>query len=302
MDTKVGFIGLGFMGSKMAKNIMKKGFPLVCYDLREEAMNLLVKEGAEAATSAAEVARKTEVIITMLPATKEVEQVALGPGGIIEGIRPHSVYINMSTSSPLLTRKIAEIFKAKGADVIGAPVSGAPKAESGTMTIIAGGDPKVLERCRPILQTMGSNIFLAGGVGAGETVKIVNNLLVGVFVNAISEALVLGVKAGLDPDTLVEILEKSGGNSNVLQRHMKQHALQADFGEGRFSVDYMKKDLELALDLGKDLNVPTLFGSLANQMYEFARAKGKAANYHPVVISVWEDLVGVKVRSKGVKD
>lgn len=297
MET-VGFIGLGFMGSKMAKNVMKK-FPLVIYDIRPEALEALEKEGAKRASSPAEVARKSDVVITMLPATREVEQVVLGMQGVVEGIRRGSIYINMSTSSPLLTRKIAEIFKAKGVDVLGAPVAGAPKAEAGMMTIMVGGDADVFERCRPVLQCMGNNVFRVGDIGAGETMKLVNNLLIGVFVNVISEALVLGVKAGVSADTLVEVLGTTAANSGVLQRHFKQHALIGDFGEGRFSVDYMKKDMELALELGRDIKVPMIFGSLANQMYEFARAKGKAPNYHPVVINVLEDLTGVKVRLKG---
>jgi len=167
---------------------------------------------------------------------------------------------------------------------------------------MAGGDEKVFERCLPILECMGSNIFRIGDVGSGETVKIVNNMLVGTFVTAVSEALVLGVKAGVDPETLVEVLQKCGSNCNVLSRQIQQHTMKGDFGEGRFSVDYMKKDIELAMDLGKDLMVPTMFGSLANQMFEFARAQGNAANYNPVVITVWEDLVGVKVRNKDVKE
>jgi 3-hydroxyisobutyrate dehydrogenase-like beta-hydroxyacid dehydrogenase len=302
MKNKVGFIGLGFMGSKMARNILKRDFHLICYDIRQEAVEKLVREGAEPAHSPMEVAKKSEVVITMLPATQEVEKVVLGTDGIIEGIKKKSVYINMSTSSPWLTKKIAEIFKSKNVDVLGAPVFGAPKAESGEMTIVVGGELKVFNRCRTILECMGKNIFWVGEVGAGEIVKIVNNLLVGVFVNAISEALVLGVKAGVNPDTLMEVFGKTGANSNVLQRHMKQHALQGDFGEGRFSVDYMIKDLKLALNLGGSLNVPMVFGSLANQMYEFARAKGRRANYHPVVLTVLEDIVGVKVRSKKVSD
>jgi len=169
----------------------------------------------------------------------------------------------------------------------------------GAVSIIVGGKAEVLERCRPVLEALGE-VRLVGDVGAGETVKIVNNLLLGVFVPATAEALVLGVKAGIHPDTLVEAVENGVGDSHALRKHFKQHVLKGDFSEkGLFSVDYIRKDLDLALELADDLKVPLIFGGLASQLYQFACAKGRSANYRPVIVTLLEELVGVKVRSKG---
>jgi len=297
MNTKVGLIGLGAMGGSMARRLMENGFNLVVYDISRELVNTFSQSAA--AASPADVAKRSEVIITSLPGTREVKQVALGEDGIIEGIQPGAVYINMSTSSPTATKEIAEAFSKKQAEVLGAPVSGGPsKVEAGALSIMVGGKAEVLERCRPVLETLGE-VRLVGDVGAGEAVKIVDNLLLGIFVPATAEALVLGVRAGIDPDTLVEAIENGVGDSHALRKHFKQHVLKGDFGEeGLFSVDYIRKDLGLALELGDELKVPLIFGGLASQLYQCARSKGRASNYHPVIVTLLEELVGVKVRGK----
>jgi 3-hydroxyisobutyrate dehydrogenase len=286
------------MGGSMARRLIKNSFNLVVYDISRELVKSF-SQSAAIANSPADVANRSQIIITSLPGTKEVRNVALGENGIIERIKPGAVYINMSTSSPTVTKEIAEAFSKKQADVLGAPVNGGPsKVESGTLDIVAGGKTEVLERCRPILDTLGK-VRLVGDVGAGEAVKIINNLLLGIFVPATAEALVLGVKAGIDPDTLVEAIENGVGDSHALRKHFKQHVLKGDFSEkGLFSVDYIRKDLDLALELGDDLKVPLIFGGLASQLYQFACSKGRASNYHPVIITLLEELVGVKVRGK----
>ena len=297
MNTKVGLIGLGAMGGAMARRLMEKGFDLVIFDISRELVDTFSK-GASAAISPADVARKSAVVITSLPGTREVKKAALGEDGIIEGIQPGAVYINMSTSSPTATQTIAEAFGKKRAEVLGAPVNGGPsKALAGALSIMVGGKAEVLERCRPVLESLGE-VRLVGGVGAGETVKIVNNLLLGILVPATAEALVLGVKAGIDPDILVDAVENGVGDSHALRKHFKQHVLKGDFREGLFSVDYIRKDLDLALELGEDLKVPLIFGGLASQLYQSVRAKGRASHYHPVVVTLLEELVGVKVRGK----
>lgn len=294
MDEKVGIVGLGAMGGAMARRLIERGFDLVVHDTRPERMEAV---SAAAADSPAEVASGSGIVITSLPGSREVELVALGDQGILEGIQPGSVYINMSTSSPKTTRRIAELFDAKQADVLGAPVNGGPaKAEAGELAIVVGGRSVVLERCRSVLESLGE-VRLVGDVGAGEIVKIINNLLLGVIVPATAEALVLGIKAGVDPDTLVDAIENGVGDSHALRKHFKQHVLKGDFREDLFSVDMMRKDLDLALELGNDEKVPLLFGGLSSQVYQGARAADRASNYHPVIVTLLEELIGVEVRS-----
>jgi 3-hydroxyisobutyrate dehydrogenase-like beta-hydroxyacid dehydrogenase len=274
------------MGGSFARRLAERGFDLVVHDARPE----VVGSGGRAApaNSPADVAARADIIITALPGSREVEQVALGEEGIIHGLRPGTAYVNMSTCSH------------HQVDVLGAPVNGGPTmALAGKLAIVVGGSTEALERCRPVLEALGQ-IRHVGGVGAGETVKIINNLLLGVMVPATAEALVLGVKAGIDPDALVDAIENGVGDNHALRKHFKQHELKGDFSENDlFSDDFMRKDLDLALDLGNDLKVPLLFGGLANQVYQGARAAGRADNYHPVIVTLLEELVGVEVRSKG---
>jgi 3-hydroxyisobutyrate dehydrogenase-like beta-hydroxyacid dehydrogenase len=238
-------------------------------------------------------------VLAFLPYSRQVELVAIGQNGVIEGARPGSVFVNMSTSSPSTTKKIAEVLAAKQVDVIGAPMNGGPHlALAGKLALVVGGKADVVETCRPVLESLGE-IRHVGDVGAGETVKIINNLLLAVCTTANAEALVLGVKAGIDPDKLVDAIVNGVGSNHAMRKQYQQHVLKGDFSENDlFSVDFMRKDLALALELGNELKVPLTFGALADQMYQAVRAKGKAANYHPVVVTLLEELVGVQVRSR----
>jgi 2-hydroxymethylglutarate dehydrogenase len=299
MIKKVGFIGLGAMGKPMATNLLKKGFPLTVFDIRKDPLEELVSLGAKPAGSPKEVAEVSDVIITMLPSSPDVEAVILGKEGVMEGIREGSIVIDMSTISPTTTKKVGNVLSGKGVWVIDAPVARTVKAAvEGKLAIFVGGDGEIFEECRPILEAMGSDIYHVGGLGCGEVVKIVNNLMLATFVSAISEGMVLGVKAGVEPDILLEALSKGSANSFALQNHIKNFAMKGDFREGFFSVDYILKDLGIALDMGKEFQVPLLLGSLANQLYQSVRAKGKGKNYYPVIITMLEDLTGVQVRSK----
>ena len=296
---KVGFIGLGAMGGPMAKNLVKKGFPLTVFDIVAERMKPLKAAGAEAAASCKEVAEKCPVVITILPASAHVREALLGQGGVAEGIGRGSVLIDMSTIDPITTKDIARILGEKGAEMLDAPVArGVPAAVAGTLVIYVGGKKEVFDRHRPILAAMGTDIYHVGDIGSGEVVKIVNNLMVAVTTCALAEAMVLGVKAGVKPDILFEALSSGSGNSFVLQNHYKNNVMKGKFEEGVFPIDYMLKDLDLALSTGTKLRVPLHFAALSAQQYISAGASGESKKYHPAVIRPLEKLAGVEVRSE----
>lgn len=295
---RIGFIGLGAMGGPMAKNLVKKGFGLTVFDVVTEKMEPLKGVGAEGAASGKEVAEKCPIVITMLPSSPHVNEAVLGPKGIFEGVQKGSVLIDMSTIDPITTREIARILEEKGAEMLDAPVArGVPAAVAGTLVIYVGGEKEVFDRHREILAAMGTDIYHVGDIGTGEVVKIVNNLMVAVTTCALAEAMVLGVKAGVKPDILFEALSSGSGNSFVLQNHFKNNVMKGKFEEGVFPVDYMLKDLNLALSTGNQLRVPLHFAALSAQQYILAGASGESKKYHPAVIRPLEKLVGVEVRS-----
>jgi len=295
---RIGFIGLGAMGGPMAKNLVKKGFGLTVFDVVTEKMEPLKGVGAEGAASGKEVAEKCPIIITMLPSSPHVNEAVLGPKGIFEGVQKGSLLIDMSTIDPITTREIARILEEKGVEMLDAPVArGVPAAVAGTLVIYVGGEKEVFDRHREILAAMGTDIYHVGDIGTGEVVKIVNNLMVAVTTCALAEAMVLGVKAGVKPDILFEALSSGSGNSFVLQNHYKNNVMKDKFEEGVFPVDYMLKDLNLALSTGNQLRVPLHFAALSAQQYILAGASGESKKYHPAVIRPLEKLVGVKVRS-----
>jgi 3-hydroxyisobutyrate dehydrogenase len=296
---KIGFIGLGAMGRPMAKNLAKKGFSLTVFDLVADRMGPLKAAGTQTAASCREVAEKCPVVITMLPASVHVREAVLGKGGVAEGIRKGSILIDMSTIDPLTTREVAGILEGKEVEMLDAPVArGVPAAVAGTLVIYVGGKKEVFDRHRPILAAMGTDIYHVGDIGSGEVVKIVNNYMVAVTTCALAEAMVLGVKAGVKPDILFEALSSGSGNSFVLQNHYKNSVMKGKFEEGVFPVDYMLKDLDLALSTGTKLRIPLHFAALAAQQYISAGAQGESRKYHPAVIRPLEKLAGVEVRSE----
>ncbi len=295
---KIGFIGLGAMGGPMAKNLITKGFRLIVLDIIPERMEPLKAMGAEGALSCKEVAEKCPVVITMVPASAHVKEAVLGKQGVAEGIQKGSVLIDMSTIDPITTREIAKILAGKGAEMLDAPVArGVPAAVAGTLVIYVGGKKTVFDRYREILAAMGTDLYHVGDIGSGEVVKIVNNLMVGVTTCALAEAMVLGVRAGVKPDILFEALSSGSGNSFVLQNHYKNNVMKGKFEEGVFPVDYILKDLDLALSTGNQLRVPLHFAALSAQQYILAAASGESRKYHPAVIRPLEKLAGVEVRS-----
>jgi len=297
METKVGFIGLGAMGNPMARNLVKKGYPLHVFDIATEKMQPLLELGAEPGESAKHVAQKTDVVITMVPSSSHVKEAILGRGGVLDGVNKGSIVIDMSTIDPMTTREVAEALSREGVPMLDAPVARAvPAAVAGTLAIFVGGDRETFEKCQAVLGAMGTDIHYVGDSGAGEVVKIVNNLIVAIELAAVSEALVLGVKAGVNPEVLFKALSTGSANSFVLQNHIKNCTLKGKFERGVFPVDYVLKDLGLAMAVGAKYHVPLYFGAVATQAYELARAAGYSDRYGPVVIKPLEQLTGVEVR------
>lgn len=297
MSVKVGIIGLGAMGGNAAKRLAEVGFDLIVYDTREQQM--AEHAGAVPAKSIADLAAQSDVILVFLPYSKQVEEVALGEGGVIGSARPGTIFVNMSTISPSTTKRISEALAPSKIDVVGAPMNGGPHvARAGELALVVGGREEIVEKCRPVLEALGK-IGHVGDVGAGEMAKIVNNLILAICIMANTEALVLGTKFGVDPEKLVDSVIDGVGFNHGMRKHFKHHVLTENFSENDlFSVDYMRKDLALAFELGDELKVPLMFGRMADQMYQAARAAGKSAQYHPVVATVLEDLCDVKIRSK----
>lgn len=278
--TSIGFIGIGNMGLPMVTNLLKAGYRVQAYDVRQEAVDAAVGRGASALESAAEVARRVEVAITMLPNSPDVEAVYLGAKGIVEGARPGLVCIDMSTIDPATTRRVGERLAASGVSLLDAPVSGAvPRAVEGTLTIMVGGDAKLLESVRPILGAMGSNVIHVGPLGSGEVAKICNNLLAGVSMIALAEAFTIGMRAGVDPKVLHEVIRRSSGNCWSLEHNcpvpglVPSAASNKGFAAG-FMTDLMAKDLSLARGTARDLGATCFTGALAHELYALASRHG----------------------------
>ena len=294
---KIGFIGVGAMGKPMATNLLNAGYELAVYDINQEAVSELVALGAAAAASPAEAARGKDVVITMLPNAKIVAATMEGPGGVFAGAEPGTIIIDMSSVAPGDTRAMAAKAEKLGLAYLDAPVSGGVAgAAKGTLTIMVGGPEETVARVRAIFEVLGQKIYHVGPVGSGDAVKIVNNLLLGINMAAVAEALVLGVKCGLKPEVLYDIISVSSGSSYALQAKVPNFVLKGNFEPG-FAVDLQYKDLELAVQTGKELQVPLYLTNGAQQVYETSRAAGLGRKDISAVIQLWEKLVGVEVRS-----
>ncbi|MBP1925886.1 3-hydroxyisobutyrate dehydrogenase [Sedimentibacter acidaminivorans] len=295
---KIGFIGLGVMGKNMATNLIKKGYNLKVSDLNKDAVNELKEMGAEEGQSASEVASGSDIVFTSLPNSQIVEGVVTGKGGILEGAKEGTIYIDLSSITPKTIQNIAKKASEKGVKVLDAPVSGGlAGAQKGTLTIMVGGDEETFNKALPVLSCIGTKVSHVGDIGAGDTMKLVNNLLLGINMVAVSEALALGVKAGLKPEVMYDIISQSSGSSYALTAKYKNFIAKGNFTPG-FSTDLQYKDLQLAVDTAKDLKMPLLVGNVAQQMYEVARAKGLGTEDISAVIKVYEELGNIEVREE----
>jgi 3-hydroxyisobutyrate dehydrogenase len=297
MKPVIGFIGIGEMGKPMSQNLLKAGYPLVVYDLSEKAMEVVVQAGADKASSVRDLAERSSVVITMLPSSREVEAVLLGVGGVIESAKSGDIVIDMSSSYPTSTKMICEQLNTKGIRMLDAPVSGGVKgARESTLAIMVGGDERGYEECLPILQAMGQNIYNVGKIGAGHTLKALNNLCSACSLVITSEVLAVATKLGLSPDQVIEVLNTSSGRSWSSQFKFPTFVLNDKFNSG-FPIGLMNKDLEMATRLGRELNIPMFVGTMVHQLYSYGVAQGRGNDCHTAIVKLIEDWGGVKVRS-----
>jgi 3-hydroxyisobutyrate dehydrogenase-like beta-hydroxyacid dehydrogenase len=273
---KVGFIGLGAMGLPMAKRVVSAGYgTFTTVHRRRGPADELAAAGAHVVGSPADVARAADVVVTILPADRELKEVVLGPDGVLQGLAPGKVLIDMTTATALTMEEVERAVSAAGAGVLDAPVSGGtPAAAQGTLTIMVGGDPALLERCRPLLATMGTNIVLVGGVGQGKVVKMVNQAMAAAHLLVLGEAFALGVRCGARPETLYDVIKASSGYSRMMDLRLPGFLLDGRFDPG-FRLDLMKKDVNLALQSAQALNVPMLLTSVVGQLFAAASTGGQ---------------------------
>jgi len=298
----VGFVGLGNMGGAIAERIRSAGFPLTVYDKRPEAARPFADRGARTASSPAEVARASDIILTSLPAPADVEAVALGPEGIIEGIRPGNVYVDLTTSSPVLIRRIDAVFKEKGAHVLDAPLSGGrDEVVQGKQEVTVGGDPAVFQRVRPILAAFGDQIMYAGGIGAGTICKLVDNVLMRDVTQAIAEGMTLGVKAGVDAEVLWEGIRRGlFGKQMILHASLPRTAFRGNYESPTYTLALAQKDVSLAVDLARELNVPLPITSIVEQVNIQAMGRGWGSKESSVSFILQEEAAGVEVRAPNI--
>jgi len=294
MDRRIGFVGLGIMGKPMALNLVKAGFEVTVYNRTASKAEELASQGAKKAGSPAEVAAKTTVIITIVSDTPDVESVILGENGVIEGIKPDSVVIDMSTISPEATRKIAALLKEKGTHMLDAPVSGGEQgAIDGTLSIMAGGDTEIFERCQPVLQAMGKNIIHVGTTGMGQTVKLVNQILVAGTLNAVVEALIFARKSGVDLDKAIDAV--SGGAASSWQLvNLAPRIVERDFKPG-FMIDLMHKDLNIVLKTAEEMGITLPVTSQVKEMYQSLQSEGEGKSGTQALVKALERLTGISV-------
>jgi 2-hydroxy-3-oxopropionate reductase len=297
MKKKVGFIGLGIMGRPMAKNLLKAGFPIVAYDLNKDAVADLVKAGALAASSSKEAAGEADVIITMLPDSPDVKEVILGKDGVMEGIKPGSIVIDMSSINPLVSQEIEKELRKKGVEMLDAPVSGGETgAIQGTLAIMVGGEEKVFKDCVDIFNAVGKNIVRVGGIGAGGFVKLVNQIIVAMNIAAVGEAFTLGAKAGLDPQVIHQAIRGGLAGSQVLETKAPM-IFGRNFKPG-FKIKLHHKDLQNALSTAKDLGVPLPLSSFVQQIFLSLMTEGRGEEDHSALATFFEKMAKVEIKSK----
>jgi len=292
---RLGFIGVGNMGKPMATNLLKANHQLAIYDINPKPLEELAKLGAVAKDKPSEIPPSTEMIFLSLPSHIVSEEVMLGVDGVVSTLQKGQIVVDMTTSLPSVSRKIAEKVKDKGADFLDASVSGGPDgAAAQTLTIMVGGEARVLEKVRGLLEILGKKIFYVGPSGSGNTMKLVNNLIGITNTACFMEGLILGTKAGINPATLFEVITSCSGNSYAFQKKAPR-ILDGNF-KAMFSLDLEYKDLYLGTMLAEELKSPIFLGSVARQLFEMARARGLGSEDNIALIKVFEELSDVQVR------
>ncbi len=294
---RIGFIGLGIMGKPIAKNLRSAGYDLVVHDIVSQPVEELVQAGASKASSPREVAQHSDCLITMLPNSPEVEQVILGKNGVIEGINAGAIVVDMSSIAPLVSQKVAGRLKEKNVEMLDAPVSGGePKAVDGTLAIMVGGSETAFKKVEPILLKVGASAIRCGEIGSGNVTKLANQIIVALNISAVSEAMVLATKAGVDPEKVFNAIKGGLAGSTVMNAKMPM-ILEGNFRPG-FRIDLHIKDLQNALDTAHEIGVPV---PLTGEVMEFMQAlkvDGKEKDDHGGLIQFFEKLAGVQVRKQ----
>jgi 2-hydroxy-3-oxopropionate reductase len=292
MAQVIGFIGLGIMGRPMARNLLKAGYPLVVHSRSRGPVDEMAKAGAKVGTSPRDVASQSDVLITMLPNSPDVEQVVLGRDGLIEGARSGLVLLDMSTISPLVSQKIGAALAEKSVTMLDAPVSGGEKgAIDGVLSIMVGGDKAVFDKVLPIFQAMGKTITHLGPLGAGGFTKLANQIIVAVNLTALGEALTLAKKAGLDRELTLTALAGGLAGSKCLDQ--KKPNYLADTYNPGFKIDLHYKDLGLIMESARALGVPLPATAAVQELFSALRVKGRGGLDHSGVITLLEDLAGL---------
>ncbi len=295
---RVGFIGLGEMGRRMAINVAKAEFPLQVYDVRSQMIEKLVENGAVAGKNPADVGRNNDCIFLSLPGAEEVESVVFGENGIVNGLSSGGIVVDLSTINYLATLRIHENLHAKGITFIDAPVSGAEAgAEDGTLTIMVGGDAKELEKVRNILSVIGKNIVYMGRSGNGQLTKLINQLLFNTSIAAMAEILPMAVKLGLDSEAVSKVVTTGTGRSYALE-HFLPKILENEFEFG-YTLNKAYKDIISASEICSQLKIPMPVVSAAMQTYQLAVIQGFGDKNKGSMIKVWEKLQNVEVRKRG---
>lgn len=292
----IGFIGLGIMGRPMARHLLEAGYELVVHDVDRNAVAEVVGAGAAEAHSPGEVARKTSLIITMLPDSPDVEAVALGEDGIIAGVSAGDIHVDMSTIAPSVAVKVSQALAEKGVKCLDAPVSGGDVgARNATLSIMVGGEQETFDEVLPVFQIMGKNIVLCGPSGAGQTVKACNQVLVAVTIAGVSEALVLGAKAGVDPQKIVQVLGGGLARCGILENR-GERMVNGDFDPG-FRIRLHYKDLNIVMQTGNDFQVPLPVTGIVHELFNTAMSKDRGELDHSGLLTVLEDLAGKEART-----
>lgn len=290
---RIGFIGLGIMGLPMAKNLMAAGYDLTVFDIDKSRMEGLSK--ARKAFTSREVAAASDIIITMLPNAPHVKEAVLGKDGVIEGVKTGAILIDMSSIAPLASREIAGVLHEMNVEMLDAPVSGGePKAVDGTLAIMVGGPIEVFEEIKPLLEVMGSNVTLVGEIGSGNMAKLANQIIVALNIAAVSEAMILSTKAGVDPEKVFQAIRGGLAGSTVLDAKMPL-ILEGNFKPG-FRIELHIKDMANALDTAHALGVPIPLSAVVMEEMQALRADGKAGDDHGGLVQFYEALAKLQIR------
>lgn len=294
---RVGFIGTGNIGTPIAANILKEGNELIVHDIVKEKADFLLELGAQWADSPKAVAEACQFICACLPGPVEMEQMTLGEGGLLEGLTSGSVYIDHTTNSPELAKRVHGIFKERGVDMLDAPVSGGVEgAMIRDLLVMVGGDEETFQRCKPILDAIGERVFHTGGIGAGCTCKIMHNTAVFCADMAMAECWTLAVKSGVAPEVIVDVFRNGAlGRMSNLSMRLPDTYFRGDF-DPRFALRIARKDIGLATDLARTHNVPMRLAEMCEQEYMEAMGRGWEDRDSSIVLTLQEERAGVQVR------